>query len=239
MEKNDNNPIENSSSSSIIIEEKKESKKKQIFSKITKILFKGWKKDLKKLQKIAAVVFYLVIILGIISYFSNGLFGWKTKIFIDKVNYKEYSHIGPDFSFEYPDYFQIDDGEGKKYGNNYLTGMKLVSDSRTGCDVRLNAVGLNFQKSDEEITKALAGEISKSAQDFQLISSKRFKIDNENAFSLEFSFKDPINSRVHLNQVLTIHENNFYMIICGTGEYQYKFFEKDFQSFLNSIEWKK
>ena len=222
-----------------VIEKSEESKKKQIISKIKSILFKGWKKDLKKLQIILIVIFYLAIILGILSFFSGNLFGWRTSIFVDKINYKNYSHIGPDFSFKYPDYFQIDNGEGKNYGDNYLAGLKLSSDSRTGCDIRLNSTGLNFQKSDDEITKALVSEISKSAKDFGLISSKRFKINKENAFSLEFSFTDPINSKVHLNQILTGHGDNFYMIICGTGDYQYKFFEKDFQSFLGSLKWEK
>lgn len=239
MENDQQSLIKNESAPSIVFNEKKESKKKRILSKIRKILFEGWKKDLKKLQKISVVVFYLAIILGIILYFSNSLFGWRMNFFLDKVHYKNYSHIGPDFSFEYPDYFQIDSGEGKNYGTGYLTGIKLNSDSRTGCDIRLNAAGLNFQKSDEEITKALTGELSKSAKDFRLISSKRFKIDGENAFSLEFSFTDPINSRVHLNQIITGHNNNFYMIICGTGEYQYRFFERDFQSFLDSFNWEK
>lgn len=239
MENNQQSLIENESASSIVFNEKKESKKKLIISKIKKILFVGWKKDFKKLQKIFVAVFYLAVILGIILYFSNSLFGWKMNFFLDKINYKNYSHIGPDFSFKYPDYFQIDNGEGKNYGTSYLTGLKLYSDSRTGCDIRFNTAGLNFQKSDREIANALIGEISKSAKDFNLIGYNRFKIDGENAFSLEFSFTDPINSKVYLNQILTGHGNNFYMIICGTGEYQYKFFKKDFESFLDSFHWKK
>ena len=100
-------------------------------------------------------------------------------------------------------------------------------------------MGLNFQKNDQEIARALTDEVSKNAKDFSFISSKRFKINGENAFSLEFSFTDPINSKVHLNQVITGHGDNFYIIICGTGDYQYKFFKKDFESFLGSIKWEK
>lgn len=229
MEKVDNNQQS--------LDENKESKTRRIIFKVKNFLFKGWKKDLKKLQAIFVVIFYAAVVFGLIAFFSDNIFGLRIKIFTDKVSYQKYNHIGPDFSFKYPEYFQIDSGEGKNYGENYLTGLRLTSDSRTGCDIRLNSVGLNFQKNDQEIARALTDEVSKNAKDFSFISSKRFKINGENAFSLEFAFTDPINSKVHLNQVLTEHGDNFYMIICGTGNYQYKFFEKDFESFLDSVRW--
>lgn len=235
---NEQQPLTENRSESFVTDKNDGSKRYQIISGIKNFLFKGWKKDLKKLQIILVVIFYVAIVLGFIAFFFDNIFGWRLNIFADRIKYEKYSHIGPDFNFKYPNYFQIDDGEGKNYGDAYLTGLRLNSDSRTGCDIRLNKVGLNFQKSDQEITKALIDEISKSAKDFSFIKSERFKINGENAFSLEFSFTDPINSKVHLNQVITGNSDNFYMIICGTGKYQYKFFEKDFQSFLDSIRWR-
>jgi len=219
------------------VENSKKDKLKKIIVATKNFLFKDWKKDLKKIQFLLVVIFYAAIVLGIVSFFTGNLFGWKTDVFINKVSYKTYSHIAPNFSFKYPSYFGVDNGEGKNYGTSYLAGLKLDSDSRTGCDIRLNGAGLNFKKSDDEIKKALIAEVSKGAKDFNLLNAKRIKVNGEDAFSLEFAFTDPIGGKVRLNQILTGHNNNFYLFICGTGEYQYKYFEKDFQSFIDSFKW--
>lgn len=227
----------NEDESSLFAQELVEPEKRERYSKIKDFLFNDWQKDLKKLQTLFMWFFYAAVVFAMVFLSFGKSLGWKMDFFVDKVNYKNYNHIAPDLTFEYPTYFAIDNGEGKNYGETYLAGLKLSTDPRTGCDVRLSAAGLNFQKSDTEIAKALVSEISKTAKDFKLISARRIKIDGENAFSLEFSFTDPINSRVRLNQIVTGHGGQYYMIICGTGDYQYKYFESDFQNFLDSFQW--
>ena len=214
-----------------------EVKKTEKLSKVKDVLFKGWKKDLKKIAILVTILVYVILVLGAISFFKGSIFGWRTDVFFKKINYKTYSHIAPDFSFKYPDYFEIDNGEGKNYGESYLAGLKLSTDPRTGCDMRLNGAGLNFKKSDKEIEDALVSDISKNAKDFNLKKAKRIKIGGEDAFSLEFTFTDPLGSKIHIDQILTGHNGTFYSLICGTGDYQYKYFEKDFQSFTGSINW--
>ncbi|MFZ2154364.1 MAG: hypothetical protein WAV16_03990 [Candidatus Moraniibacteriota bacterium] len=219
--------------------------KKSLLDKLKKYFFQmkilinlNWKKYLKQAGKITNLVILTLVCLGIIIYFAGDIFGLRTNIFVEKISYKKYSHIGPNFSFKYPEYYEIDNGEEKSYGETYLTGLKLKTDSRTGCDIRSSKKGINFTKSDKEINDALSKEISKSAKDFTLLSYARIKIDGETAFSQEFIFTDPLGNRTMINQVMAGHNKNFYIFICGTGEHQYKFFKEDFQSFLNSFSWK-
>lgn len=195
-------------------------------------------KYFKKTGKIINIIILTIVIFGLITYFAGNAFGLRINIFVDKISYKNYDHIGPNFSFKYPDYYEIDNGENKNYGESYLTGLKLKNDARTGCDIRLSKKGINFKRNDEEINNALVQETSKSAKDFQLKEYERIKIDGNDAFSQKFVFTDPLGNRTLVNQVMSGHDGNFYIFICGTGEYQYKFFEKDFQDFLNSFQWK-
>lgn len=207
-------------------------------SKIKKILFSGWKKDLKKIWNLIKIIILILIVLVFISYLKGSLFGWRTDIFIKKIAYKKYNHIAPNFSFEYPAHYNIDNDPENLYGDNYSTGFKLATDSRAGCDIRVNPAGINFQKSDEEIKKVLSEDMAKSAKDFKLIKAERIKIDGQDAFSLDFTFSDPLNNQIRLNQIMTSHENNHFVFICGTGAYQYQFLEKDFNDFKKSFSWK-
>lgn len=206
--------------------------------KLKKLLLVGWKRDLKKVWFLFALIAQVVFVLGVASFLFGDFFGWRMDIFLKKMEYKEYNHVAPDFNFKYPNYFEIDNGERKNYGENYVTGFKLNTDTRTGCDVRFNKAGINFKKNDQEITDALSKEISRNAKEFNLISAKRIKISGEDAFSLEFSFIDPTNNRIRLEQIMTGHDGNYYIFICGTGDYQYRFFQKDFKFFFDSFDWK-
>lgn len=213
-------------------------KLKDKFSKLPNLQSLKKKKYLQKTSKAINIIVLILVALGLIVYLSGNIFGLRTDVFIDKISYKKYDHIGPNFSFKYPDYYEIDNGENKNYGESYLTGLKLTTDSRTGCDIRLSKKGINFKKSDQEISDALTEEISKSAKDFELKKYKRIKIDGNEAFSQEFTFTDPLGNRTRVNQVMGGNDKNFYIFICGTGEYQYKFFQKDFNDFLKSFQWK-
>lgn len=208
-------------------------------SKIKKILTTGWKKDLKKMWKLLKALGLILIVLGLISYLTGNLFGWRTDIFIKKISYKKYDHIAPNFNFQYPTHYDIDSDPENLYGENYITGFKLSTDSRAGCDIRINPAGINFEKSDAEIKKVLSEDMSKSAKDFKLMDAKRIKIDGQDAFSLDFTFTDPLNNQIRLNQIMTSDkQNNHFVFICGTGAYQYQFLKKDFDDFRKSFEWK-
>ena len=180
----------------------------------------------------------IVIVLVMLAFFIFFQFGnWRLNWSLQKINYQTYNHIGPDFSFHYPDYYQFDGDESKKFGDQYLGGFKLKTDQRTGCDLRINPFGLNFAKSDSEIENAIKNDLSKSAKEFKLISSQRTKIGNEEAFQIDFTFLDPTNNTVRLSQVLMSHAGTGYMMVCGTGEYQYQFFQKDFEEFFKNFRW--
>lgn len=195
-------------------------------------------KDFKKLGKILQLVIAIIFVLGLISYLKGDIFGLRTDIFIKKISYKKYDHLAPNFSFKYPDYYTLDNDPNNLYGENYATGFKLTTDSRAGCDVRMTSTGINFKKSDADIKKALVEDIAKSAKDFELIKAKRIKIGGEDAFSVEFTFTDPLNNKVKINQIMTSSQNNHFLIMCGTGAYQYQYLEKDFEDFIKSFKWK-
>lgn len=197
----------------------------------------GWKKDLKKLKWIFLLIILVLIALGAKKFGNLEIFGWRLDAKLTKVNYREYNHVAPDFSFRYPDYFQTDEDSQHKYGDNYLAGFKLKSDQRTGCDARTASAGINFKKSDQEIQAALANELSQNAKDFRLVSSGRMKIGGEDAYLMSFSFTDPIGSTARLTQIMTSHAGENYLLICGTGDYQYQFFSRDFDNFFKSFSW--
>jgi hypothetical protein len=219
-----------------------ESKKKEAGSKSAAkhplIDWAGWKKDIKKIVLVlAALIVVAGVVKGAMLWSSTHLLGLRTRLTISRVQYSPYSHIGPDFSFKFPDYFLADSDEQKKYGDSYLGGFRLKGDQRTGCDVRSNPVGINFQKSDKVIHDAVIGDLAAHIKDFQEVSAERRTIGGENAYVVEFTFTDPLNSRTRISQTITSHAGNNYVFVCGTGEYQYGFFADDFNDFLKSFRW--
>lgn len=183
---------------------------------------------------LAIIILVLVIDAGYVIAKKSGI---RMNVFVSKADYKTYSHVAPDFSFTYPGHFVIDNDDQKKYGDSYISGFRLVSDSRTGCDVRSNSFGINFQKSDKEIAAALTKDVSVSAKDFKLVEAKKISIGGEKAFQLVFSFTDPLGSVTRLSQVIVSHNGGNYLLLCGTGDYQYKYFQSDFDNFYDSFKW--
>ncbi|HAR99758.1 MAG: hypothetical protein US57_C0009G0030 [Candidatus Moranbacteria bacterium GW2011_GWC2_37_73] len=230
------------SENEIIIEvEEKEAVNKADSKKTLKhflVDWAGWKKDIKKIFFILVIIAIILgVISGIKSWSNTNVTGIRINAGISKINYESYSHIGPDFSFKFPNAFVADNDEEKKYGDSYLGGFRLKGDQRTGCDVRSNPVGINFQKSDQEIHNAVASDLSTHIKDFKEISSLRTKIGGEDAYMIEFSFTDPLGNRTRVSQAITSHQGNSYVFVCGTGEYQYEFFADDFNDFFKSFRW--
>ena len=189
------------------------------------------------IKKSLLAIGIVLVILAFFVYFQKA--GWRLDWSVQKINYQKYSHIGPDFSFHYPDYYQFDGDTDKKFGDQYIAGFRLKTDQRTGCDLRYSSFGLNFQKSDMEIQNAIKADLSKSIKGFNLLSVKRIKFGAEDAFLAEFNFLDPTNNTMRLSQTLTSHAGADYIVVCGTGDYQYKYFQKDFKNFSDTFTWEK
>lgn len=198
------------------------------------------KEQFSKKRKITRNLLNLIMVVLVVGTFFIFIqkSGWRLNWFLEKISYQKYEHIGPNFSFRYPDYFQLDVDEQKKFGDKYIAGIRLKTDQRTGCDLRYNSVGIDFQKTDQEIRNAISAELSQGAKEYELVSSERIKLDGEDAFLAEFTFLDPTGSVVRLSQIITSHAGANFILICGTGDYQYRYFQKDFQDFLDSFEWR-
>ncbi len=186
------------------------------------------------------VVIYISIVIFIIAgflyYFSqNDILGWRFNFQVQQIETKEYKGLAPNIKFEYPTIFEIDGDVNKKYGQTYVVGIKLKTDSRTGCDMRINGPKIDFSKSVDELSKEVTKEISQNAKEFKIISKEKILIGGNEAFKISFSFRDPLGSRIRLEQVFVANDDVNYFVICGTGEQQYDFFHKDFNIFFNSI----
>lgn len=192
-----------------------------------------------KILRISALIFLALVVL-LAGYFTyrlsqKDLFGWRLNFSLDKVETSDYHGFAPTIAFLYPRIFETDLDPENRYGKDYLAGIKLRTDERTGCDIRTSGPDLDFAKSADELAEKIVGPIREKASDFQLIEKRKTKIGGRDALKVSFSFRDPIGARIRLDQIFTANEGVRYMIICGTGEYQYAFFEKDFRLFYDSI----
>lgn len=194
---------------------------------------------IKSLIIIFSVIILLVAGVSAYSLLESNLFGWTATLNLRRFETNDFKSLAPKLTFKYSNIFDIDIDRDKKYGEGYLVGLKLKTDSRTGCDVRTNGPEINFGMSDTEISNSVIGPIQAKASDFKLLSQQRSKIAERDAFMVSFSFLDPIGARVRLDQLFTSNpDGQNFMIICGTGEYQFPFFEKDFRIFYDSIGFK-
>jgi len=194
-------------------------------------------KLLKSLKtSIIMAVALAILIAGYSAYrlSQKDLFGWRLNFNLSKVEISDYQGIAPNIAFKYPKIFDLDLDKDKRYGSAYVAGIKLATDDRTGCDIRRGGPQLDMSKSNQALSDEITGPIKAKASDFQLLESSKTKVGGRPAFQVSFSFLDPIGARVRLDQIFLPEKEN-YMIICGTGEYQYNFFRKDFQTFYDSI----
>ena len=195
---------------------------------------RGWKKEPKRLVAPVAVLVVLAMAL------SAGIFiarGGAIRFHAPVAFVATHTVTAPGYAFRYPVTY-VEESNGAKYGSDYLTGFHLPGDNRTGCDVRTSDTGLNFAKSDAAIRAALVSELSKSAQGFDLKSGGRMMIGNDPAYSLEFSFIDPMGDTMRVDQVMTTDRGNHYILICGAHDAQWKYFQDDFRTFFGSFRFK-
>jgi len=192
-----------------------------------------------KIIKIILVVLALTVLTAI-SYGAyllseRDIFGWRLNFSLDKVEMSEYQSFDPNISFLHASIFEVDLDTDNKYGPDYIAGIKLKTDERTGCDIRMGGPDLDFSKSNSELNSLTINPIKERAQDFNLINQGKIKVGGEEAYKVSFSFLDPIGARIRLDQIFTSNREKNFFIICGAGEYQYDFFKKDFEIFYNSI----
>ena len=193
---------------------------------------------LLKILKISAIVLMVLVVL-VFAYFvylvsQKDLFGWRFNFSLSKVETGTYTSFAPNIAFLYPRIFEID-ANRERYGKGYLVGIKLKTDDRTGCDIRLGGPELDFGKSIDDLTNEIVAPIRGKASDFKLLENKKTKIGGRDALRVSFSFLDPIGARIRLDQAFVKDKDVRYFMICGTGEYQYNFFRKDFNVFYDSI----
>ena len=186
------------------------------------------------------VVAILILVILTISFFvyrlsQKDLYGWRLNFNLSQVKTHTYQSLGPTLYFLYPRTFELDINKDNRYGKNYMVGIKLLTDDRTGCDIRRGGPAVDLSKTDQALVDEIAGPIRSKASDFQLIEGKKIGLGGEDAFKMSFSFLDPIGARIRLDQLFVPEGGMNYMIICGTGEYQYAFFQKDFQLFYDSM----
>lgn len=196
-----------------------------------------------KFLKVLKIIALIIIILAVsaIAFAAyrlsqQDLFGWRLNFTLNKVKTKDYSSFGPTIAFRYPEIFEIDLDPDNKFGKTYLAGIKLKTDDRTGCDLRTGGPELDFSESVDELADDIVGPISEKASGLKVVEKKKISLGGQDAFKVSFSFLDPIGARIQLDQLFTKGKDGTrYMIICGAGEYQFSFFEKDFKVFYDSI----
>ena len=210
-----------------------EQKKSALLEKLTDI--KGWKNDVKKIVYLLGIA--LVLVVGYVGISNAVASSWKLRFHmpVEVIQYEKHSQDNPTFSFLFSKKFVYDDDQQKKYGADYLGGFHLQADQRTGCDVRLSTVGINFAKNDQEINDAISKDLSSHVKGFANYSAKRIKMDGQDAMVTEFTLTDPLSNTLHLKQVMVSKGGDSYLLVCGSGQSQYDFYKDDFSEFIGSF----
>lgn len=217
-------------------EAKKSAVKKNLFVQILADM-EGWKKDAKKIGYVLlAILLVLILGWGIMRMVNAPSWGLRFHAPIERVKYQTHNDPAGKFSFVFPVRYTFDSDEQKKFGADYMAGFHLNADSRTGCDVRASEVGINFAKSDQEISEAIAKELSVNVKGLENFSGQRIKLNKRDAFAVNFSLIDPLGNKLRINQILiSSPKQENYLLVCGSGEAQAEFFAQDFADFLRSF----
>lgn len=191
-------------------------------------------------KKYIIIPLVLIIVFGGLGYAiyrlsQKDIAGYRLNLNFSKVETKDYTSYAPSLAFRYPTIFEIDLDKDQKYGKGYLVGIKLKTDDRTGCDVRTNGPAMDFNQTSDQLADQIVVPIREKAADLKVLEKVKFQLGGQDAFKVSFSFLDPIGARVRLDQIFAKSKDSNFMILCGTGEYQYEFFRKDFQVFYDSI----
>lgn len=210
------------------LKEKVEKCKKVFFGK------KGRKRDLSKTGLWAAV-----LAVAVFTALAGGRYGWEFSFPVKVVKLEKHAIAQAKASFSYPQIFSLDEDKQGRYGADYLAGFHLANDKRIGCDVRRSAAGVNLAKSDEEISAAIKNDLEKNVKGFAAYEFERDEIGGQEAARVSFELVDPLGSTLKVTQGMVSQEGRNYLVVCGAGKGVYGFFEKDFERFFRSFEWKK
>lgn len=193
----------------------------------------GWKKDAKKIALIVFAIAAATLAVSIYKMENWGINFQKPAEFVKYVSYEDQM-----IKFAFSDRYVLDKNEQKKFGSDYLAGFHLMDDSRTGCDVRQSEVGINFSKTDEEISRAVEADLAKSVKGLKNFDAKRIEIDEREAYRANFDLTDPLGNSLRINQVLVGNGKDNYLLVCGSGRAQAEFFQNDFEDFFKSFRLK-
>lgn len=197
--------------------------------------FGGWKKDGKK---IVIAVIILATVFSLIIFFSSPKWELRLQTPVQFISYNQHYLEKSKISFVYPKQFVFDGDEKKKFGDDYLGGFHLDSDSRTGCDIRTSVVGINFSKDEQQINEAIQNDLKQNVKGLENYSGKKSKIDGKDAFAVNFSLTDPLNNILSISQVMVSNGDQHYLFICGSNKAQTQQYANDFQNFFDSVQWK-
>lgn len=144
------------------------------------------------------------------------------------------------FSFRYAPQFVIEkDSEDvlkKKYGNDYVVGLRHVDDPRIGCEVRKDSGAISLSLSEKDISQKLVTQYSKDTMGFSLVRSGKVSLQkNIPAFDFRFTFIDPLLATMLIHQVFVPRGTNMYLLTCGAGRAYSEKFESDFETFFSSF----
>ncbi|MBU1110734.1 hypothetical protein KKB83_03900 [Patescibacteria group bacterium] len=189
------------------------------------------------------VIFTVILIVLLVSatvatgyYFYQQ--GYRVNFSIDKRNYQTYHHESPKFSFTYDaSRFQIDLDEEERFGESYLVGLKLPSDSRVGCDVRVVDGNIKFKDTAQETGSLISKQISEGAEFFKSGNYGFIQIGVEKALSMEITVGGPLGELLRTDQVFVSHLDKTYTLMCGTSQGVYDYFADDFAHFFETFSW--
>jgi len=200
----------------------------------------AWGKKLWESLKVDYRWAYLVgalLVLGGVYCFSvfQGYLDGPTVL---KPQYLEYVNASPSFSFSYPSEFKLNEDKAGQFGESYLVGFKLPSDSRVGCEVRGVQGSLVLGEDLPVVTGKLSEVLSQGTEGFEVLDSSFVTVGDGRGIKLAVSFRGPDGETLRSDQVFTSRAGKVYTWTCGAPEDTYQSYADDFTYFFNNFSWK-
>ena len=155
-----------------------------------------------------------------------------------KPRYLECASDSLPFSFSYSSKFKLDEDEARQFGESYLVGFKLPSDSRIGCEVRGVQGNLVLGEDLPAVAGKLADVLSAGTEGFTVLDSAFVNVGGGRGIKLAVSFRGPGGETLRSDQVFTSREDRVYTWTCGAPEGAYQSYADDFAYFFKNFSWK-
>lgn len=178
----------------------------------------------------------VLVTAGLGAAFIPRLFGYTLVLRYDYEQVETYTHDSPALSFDYnTQVMEIDMDEENKYGDNYIVGLKVIDDPRTGCDVRLVEQQLDLDRPVEEVARELSDELGSGSADFASSNAEYTMFGDKKAIEMQISFVGPLGDAAALRQVFIPEGEKTYTLICGGNKSLMKFYQEEYDRFFNSF----